>query len=114
MERVGYTRPPEAGRPRDWAEPEYVSDLLGGDFELEFVEAVCPWTAESGEATWRLFIGSDGPAHTGVAALPPRDRDALHSDWVDYFERHRKDGRVSVPRPYVLILGRRRVAGARS
>jgi SAM-dependent methyltransferase len=115
MERVGYTRPAGAGRPRDWGQPDYVSGLLGGDFELEFVEAVCPWTAESGEATWRLFIGSDGPAKTGVAALPAAERDALHRDWVDYFERHRTDGGVTVPRPYLLIMGRRGAArsGAR-
>jgi SAM-dependent methyltransferase len=112
MERVGYTRPPGADRPRDWGEPEYASDLLGGDFQLEFVEAVCSWTAESGEATWRLFIGSDGPAKTGVAALTPRERDALHRDWVDYFERHRENGGVSVPRPYLLIMGRRHRARA--
>jgi histidine ammonia-lyase len=46
-----------------------LSDLLAGEFELKFIEAVCTWTAESGEAAWQLFTGSDGPAKTGVAAL---------------------------------------------
>jgi|GraSoiStandDraft_39_1057311.scaffolds.fasta_scaffold3015188_1 hypothetical protein len=32
----------------------------------------------------------------------------LHRDWVEYFERHRDDGGVSVPRPYLLVIGRRR------
>jgi SAM-dependent methyltransferase len=108
MERVGYERPAQAGSPRDWARPEYVTELLGADFELEFLEAVCPWAAESGEATWQLFIASDGVAKTGIAAMSPLQRDALHRDWVAFFERHRNDVGVSVPRPYLLTLGRRR------
>jgi SAM-dependent methyltransferase len=111
MERVGYTRPVGADRPRDWGEPEYVRGLLGADFELQFIEAVCHWTADSGEDAWRLFIESDGPAKTGVAALSGAQRDALRRDWVDYFERHRGDRRVSVPRPYLLVIGRRRDRG---
>jgi SAM-dependent methyltransferase len=111
MDRVGYTRPEGAGRPRDWARPEYATELLGGDFELEFFEAVCPWTGESGEALWRLFIESDGPARTGVAALEEEEREALHRDWVDYFEGHRKEDGISAPRPYLLVLGRRRGGG---
>jgi SAM-dependent methyltransferase len=111
MERVGYTRPVNADRPRDWSRPDYVNDLLGDDFELQFIEAVCHWTAESGEDAWRLFTESDGPAKTGVAALPTAECDALRRDWIDYFERHRKDSRVSVPRPYLLVMGRRRARG---
>jgi hypothetical protein len=55
-----------------------------------------------------LTISSDGPAKTGVDALPTAEREALHSDWVDYFECHRVDGGVSIPRPYFVLLGRRR------
>jgi SAM-dependent methyltransferase len=113
MNRIGYARPANADNPRDWRQPQYVDGLLGDEFELEFVAATCFWTAESGEAAWRLFTGSDGPAKTGVAALPPAKREALHHDWVDYFERHRADGAVSVPRPYLLILGRRRARARR-
>lgn len=113
MDRIGYARPPSADSPRDWRRPRYVERLLGPDFELEFIEAACSWNAESGEAAWRLLIGSDGPAKTGVAALPSATREALHRDWVEYFERHRDDGVVSVPRPYLLILGRRRTRSGR-
>ena len=113
VDRVGSTRPPTADNPRAWRQPQYVNRLLGADFDLELVEAVCPWIADSGEAAWRLFTGSDGPARTGVAALSPAKREALRRDWVDYFERHRSGGRVSVPRPYLLILGRRHAGGTR-
>lgn len=113
LDRTVHARPPDADNPRDWRQPRYVVRLLGADFELQHVEATCAWTSDSGEAAWRLFTDSDGPARTGVAALPPAKREALRRDWVDYFERHRIDGRVSVPRPYLLILGRRRAGGGR-
>jgi ubiquinone/menaquinone biosynthesis C-methylase UbiE len=114
MERVGYTRPSGADRPRDWADPAYVRGLLADAFELSFAQAVCHWRAESGEAAWRLFVESDGPAKTGVAALPTDAREALHGDWVEYFERHRDGPAVSVPRPYLLVIGRRRAGRASS
>jgi SAM-dependent methyltransferase len=111
MDRVGYARPPDADNPRDWRRPRYVNRRLGADLELEYVEAICAWTAESGEAAWRLFIESDGPARTGVSALSPVKREVLRRDWVDYFERYWTGGRVSVPRPYLLVLDRRRAGG---
>jgi SAM-dependent methyltransferase len=108
MDRMGYERPEGADRPKDWAEPDYSSKLLGDDFELEFREAVCPWTGGSGEAIWQLTIASDGPAKTGVESLDAAEREALHRDWVDYFERYRVGDGISAPRPYFLLLGRRR------
>ena len=108
MDRIPLERPAAADRPRDWGQPGYVRRLLEADFELEFADAVCPWSAASGEAAWLRLITSDGVAQVGVARLAPRERDALHHDWIEYFERHRADGRISVPRPYRLILGRRK------
>jgi SAM-dependent methyltransferase len=105
MERIGYTRPEDAGRPADWARRDYVTALLGDHFELDFAEAVCPWTGESGEALWQLFLRADGVAKAGVAKLPGDDREALRRDWVEYFERHRAEAGVSAPRPYLVIHG---------
>jgi SAM-dependent methyltransferase len=107
MERVGYTRPDGAGRPADWARRDYATDLLGEHFELDFAEAICPWTGESGEALWQLFLRADGVAKAGVAELSDGERAALRGDWVEYFERHRSDDGVCAPRPYLIIQGRR-------
>ena len=82
-------------------------DLLGEHFELDFAEAVCPWTGESGEALWQLFLRADGVAKAGVAALSDGEREALGGDWVEYFERHRSEAGVCAPRPYLIIQGRR-------
>jgi SAM-dependent methyltransferase len=106
MERTGYSRPAGADRPRDWADPRYVRELLGDAFELSFAKGVCHWRAESGEASWRLFSGEDGPAKTGLESLTAPEREALRHDWVAYFERHRRGNGVSVPRPYLIIRGR--------
>jgi len=108
MERVGYARPAGADLPSDWVRRDYARELLGKAFELRFAETVCPWTGESGAATWRLLIESDGPAREGFSRLTAVEREALERDWIEYFERHRTPRGVSVPRPYLLILGRRR------
>lgn len=108
LERFGYRRPEGADLPRDWGRPEYVRKLLARDFELEFSEEVCPWTGESGEQIWQLTVSSDGPAKAGLAAMSPAERDALHREWVAYFERYRGGGGISAPRPYLLVAGRRR------
>jgi hypothetical protein len=63
---------------------------------------------DSGEQIWRLTVSSDGPAKAGLAAMSPAERDALHRDWVAYFERHRGEDGISAPRPYLLVAGRRR------
>lgn len=107
MERVGYTRPEGASRPGDWARREYAADLLGDHFDLDFVEAICPWTGESGDALWQLFLRADGPAKAGVAARPHDEREALRRDWVEYFKRHRTEAGITAPRPYLIIHGRR-------
>jgi ubiquinone/menaquinone biosynthesis C-methylase UbiE len=107
MERVGYARPPGADLPGDWVRRDYASALLGDAFDLEFAEAVCPWTGDSEAAMWQLLIESDGPAREGVARLSAGERAARERDWIDYFERHPTPDGISAPRPYLLILGRR-------
>lgn len=108
MQRIPTDRPPGADRPRDWVDPAYAHRLLGGDFQLEFADAVCHWRAASGDAAWLRLITCDGVAQAGVARLPPSERDALQRDWVDHFERFRDHRGVSVPRPFRMVLGRRR------
>ena len=39
-------RPPGADLPGDWVRRDYATALLGGAFDLEFAEAVCPWTGD--------------------------------------------------------------------
>lgn len=53
-------REPGAGDRRDWGREEYVAELLGQEFELEFQEGDLRLTAGSGAEMWRLFTSYDG------------------------------------------------------
>lgn len=102
--------PPEgAGSPFTWGDHDHVRELLGDQFELSFEEGDCPQPAESAEASWELFSTSYGPTKALADSLDDERREAMHRDWVEYFDRFRVgDGGISQPRPYVLVLGKRR------
>jgi hypothetical protein len=106
MERVGYARPPGADLPVDWVRRDYAIALLGDAFDLEFAEAVCPWSGDSGAAVWRLLIESDGPACEGGASLSAAERGARAR--LERLFGTSPPARIHAPRPYLLILGRRR------
>ena len=103
---------PGAGDRRDWAREEYVTELLGQEFELEFEVGELRLTAGSGEEMWRLFTSYDGAAKAHVDSLPRRRAQEYRRAYVAYHERHRANGCISVPRRYLLTLGRRRGGAA--
>lgn len=101
--------PPDgAGCADDWGREEYAEILLGDAFELEFEEGDCPLVGESGEAVWKLVTTSVGPMKDLVAGLEPRRLEELRHLEVEFLERHRANGGVRYPQPYLLILGTRR------
>ena len=99
---------PGAGDRRDWGREEYVAELLGQDFELEFEEGELRLTPASGEEMWRLFTRYDGAAKAHVDSLHPPRAQEYRRAYIAHHERHRANGRISVPRRYLLTLGRRR------
>ena len=106
-------REPGAGDRRDWGREEYVAELLRQEFELEFEEGELRLTARSGEEMWDLFTSYDGAAKAQVDSLDPRRAEQYRRAYVAYHERHRANGRISLPRRYLVTLGRRR-GGPRS
>jgi SAM-dependent methyltransferase len=102
--------PPEpgAGDRRAWGRDEYVAALLGPAFELEFEEGEVRLTAASGEDMWRLFTNYDGAAKAQVDSLDPRRAEEYRCAFIAYHERYRANGRISLPRRYLVTLGRRR------
>jgi SAM-dependent methyltransferase len=101
-------REPGAGDRRDWGREEYLGELLGQEFELEFEEGELRVTAESGEQMWRRFTSHDGAAKAQVDSLDPRRAEEYRRAYVAHHERYRANGRISVPRRYLLTRGRRR------
>jgi SAM-dependent methyltransferase len=101
-------RPEGVGNPFAWGDKDHVTGLLGDAFELRFEEGDCPQPGSSSEEVWELFATSYGPTKTLVEGLDPDRREALHSDWLAYFDQYRTNDGVSQPRPYLLVLGTRR------
>jgi SAM-dependent methyltransferase len=101
-------RPEGVGNPFAWGDREHVTELLGDAFDLRFEEGDCPQVGSSSEEIWELFATSYGPTKTLVESLDDERREALHRDWIGYFDQFRNGDRVSQPRPYVLVLGSRR------
>jgi SAM-dependent methyltransferase len=101
-------RPEGVGNPFSWGDKKHVTGLLGEAFELRFEEGDCPQPGSSSEEIWELFATSYGPTKTLIEGLDPDRREALHSDWLAYFDQYRTGDGVSQPRPYLLVLGTRR------
>jgi len=99
---------PGAGDPSDWGREDYVLDLLGDAFELEFAEGECPLRGESGEAIWQLFTSSHGNFKALVESLAHDRREEFHRAFVDYLERFRAAGGIRAPDDYLLVVGKRR------
>jgi SAM-dependent methyltransferase len=101
--------PPEgAGSPLAWGEEDYVEQLLGPEFELEFSQGDVPLEAESGQQVWELFSTSFGPVKTLNETLAGERRDSFERAFVDFHESFRTNGGIRVPREYLLTIGRRR------
>jgi len=101
--------PPEgAGSPFAWGDRDRLAELLGDAFELRIEEADCPQPGGSAEEVWELFTSSYGPTKALAASLDDERREALRRDWIAYFEQFGDGSGISQPRPYLLVIGRRR------
>jgi SAM-dependent methyltransferase len=100
--------PPGVGNQFDWGREDYVRDLLGDEFELEFEVLDSPLEMESGEAVWELFLRDYGPTKTLAESLEDDKREELHRNFVELHERSRVNGGLHFSRTYVLTVGTRR------
>jgi SAM-dependent methyltransferase len=99
--------PAGVGNQFDWGREDYVSDLLGQDFELEFVTGDSVLEADSGQAVWELFSNEYGPTKTLADSLDDERREDLHRAFVDLHEESRTNGAIEFSRTYLLTLGTR-------
>ena len=101
--------PPQgAGSPFQWGSEEYVTSLLGADFELEFSDEDAPDSSESGAAMWQLFVEDYGPSYTLANSLERERRAELDEAMSAFFESFRNGDRIEWPRRYLLTIGTRR------
>lgn len=100
--------PAGVGNQFDWGREEYVRDLLGETFDLEFDHGDSVLEADSGETVWQLFSTEYGPTKTLADSLDDEKREQLHQDFVELHERSRTDGNIRFSRTYLLTLGTRK------
>jgi SAM-dependent methyltransferase len=100
--------PPGVGNQFDWGREDYVRELLGADYDLEFADGDSTLEAESGEAVWQLFSTEFGPIKTLVDSLDEERREQLHREFVKLHEVSRTDRGIAWSRTYLLTLGTRK------
>ena len=104
-----FTEEPLEGREStEWGREDHVEDMLGEDFELEFVDGTLWMDADSGEEIWELFSSSSPPVMALLAKLEPERAEAFHQALVELYETYRDGDRIRAPRRYLLTLGTRR------
>jgi len=104
-----FTEEPLEGREAtEWGREDHVEDMLGDDFELEFVDGTLWMDAGSGEELWEVFSTSSPPVAALAAKLDPERGEAFHNAFVDLYETYREGDRIKAPRRYLLTLGTRR------
>jgi SAM-dependent methyltransferase len=107
MRKFQPPQPAGVGNPLDWGREDYVSELLGGEFDLRFVHEDDPARGQVDEM-WESSVTSFGPMKTLYASLDESGRKELHDTYVDYMSRYLHDGEVEAPGEYLLVLGTRR------
>lgn len=100
--------PAEAGDSDDWGRDEYVHELMGDAFELQFDEGDCPLVGSSPEAVWELVSSSVGTIRALVETLDIDRREELRRAELDHLSQYSDRQGVLRPQAYVLVLGRRR------
>jgi SAM-dependent methyltransferase len=102
------TPPAGVGNPFEWGREDHVRDLLGQNFDLEFVTGDSVLEADSGETVWELFSNEYGPTKTLADSLDDERREELHRAFVDLHEASRTNGGIEFSRSYLLTLGTRK------
>ena len=103
--------PIEGREAYEWGREDHVEDMLGEDFELEFVDGTLWLEAGSGEEIWQLFSESAPPVLALLQRLSPGEREEFHEAFVELYESYRSaEGGIRAPRRYLLVVGRRRAA----
>jgi SAM-dependent methyltransferase len=100
--------PAGAGSPFQWGSEDYVEQMLGDAFDLDFVELDTRHEGEDGEEMWVHFRTNYGPSFTLWNSLDDHDRDALDAAMTALYERSRREGGISQERRYIIVTGVRR------
>ena len=97
-----------AGGPAlSWGDPAFVSELLGAWFDLSYSEGDAPLHAPSPEAAAALYARAYPPLRF-FASWCEDCAAEMEAELSRIFARFVVGGAVRAPRPYLLVVGRRR------
>jgi SAM-dependent methyltransferase len=100
--------PPEGRDMFEWGKAEYVESLLGADFDLEIEEKTWILEGADGEELYQLWFRAAPPYKATIESFDDVRREEFKREYIEYCEQYRQGDRVAVPRPYLLVLGKRR------
>jgi len=99
---------PSPPSPFEWGQRERIRALFGDAFELGFEDGETIYRERDGEAAWQAFVTGYGPTRALAQSLDDAKRNALQRDFAAFHDRHRTDLGVTLPREYLVTVGRRR------
>lgn len=100
------------GRALDWGDKSFIRRLFARSFELSFSRGDAPFLADSPEGAAALYVRCYGPLRFFADRYGAEDRRELERELVALFAQYTNDDGVSAPRPYLLVIGRRRITHA--
>lgn len=108
FEVISRFAPKPKASPFAWAERDQLDRLFGHAFDVAVEDAVSYYREPDGASAWRNFANGYGPLRSLAEGLGAHDRMRLERAFVEMHERYRSPLGILVPRPYRIILGRRR------
>ena len=99
---------PAPPSPFEWGNRERIRELLAGDFDLRFEQGVAVHFDRDGAAVWDAFVTGYGPTKTLAKSLDESRRRELQEAFIAFHESYRTELGVTVPRQYLITLGKRR------
>lgn len=99
---------PAPPSPFEWGNTDRVQALLAGDFDLRFEQGVATYFERDGAAAWDAFVTGYGPTKALAKSLDESRRAELKNAFVAFHDRYRTELGITVPREYLITLGRRK------
>jgi SAM-dependent methyltransferase len=93
--------------PEAWATEEQIRDLLPA-FELEIERHTWYLEGESFELIWDWVARAFPPHRERLGRMDPEQVESVRREIAELYERHRENGVIRYPRPYLLAVGVKR------
>lgn len=99
---------PAPPSPFEWGNTDRVRTLLAGDFDLLFEQGVATYFDRDGAAAWDAFVTGYGPTKALAKSLDESRRRELQEAFIAFHEGYRTELGITVPREYLITLGKRK------